>query len=171
MRADKYLVEHGYFDTRARAQAAIAAGKVSVNDVILVKPSQTIPEGAEIVAEAAHPYVSRAALKLVKGLDAFDVDPAGKRCLDIGSSTGGFTEVLLERGAALDAAHPEDATAFHRACCYNQPDCAEALARAGCDVGLKDSDGQTGREMAEVRGGPILPLLLPCLWGHPTGGQ
>ena len=100
MRADKYLVEHGYFDTRARAQAAIAAGKGSVNDVILVKPSQTIPEGAEIVAEAAHPYVSRAALKLVKGLDAFDVDPAGKRCLDIGSSTGGFTEVLLERGAA-----------------------------------------------------------------------
>jgi 23S rRNA (cytidine1920-2'-O)/16S rRNA (cytidine1409-2'-O)-methyltransferase len=100
MRADKYLVEHGHFDTRAKAQAAIAAGKVVVNGVALSKPSQTIPDGADIRAEAAHPYVSRAALKLVEGLDQFGVDPAGKLCLDVGASTGGFTEVLLERGAA-----------------------------------------------------------------------
>lgn len=100
MRADKYLVEHGHFDTRAKAQAAIAAGKVVVNGVALTKPSQTISDGAEVIAEAAHPYVSRAALKLVEGLEAFNVDPAGKVCLDIGSSTGGFTQVLLERGAA-----------------------------------------------------------------------
>ena len=99
MRADKYLVEHGHFDTRAKAQAAIAAGKVVVNGVALTKPSQTIPEGAHIIAEAAHPYVSRAALKLVEGLDRFGVDPAGRVCLDIGASTGGFTQVLLERGA------------------------------------------------------------------------
>lgn len=100
MRADKYLVEHGHFDTRAKAQAAIAAGKVVVNGVALTKPSQSIPEGAQIIAEAAHPYVSRAALKLVEGLDRFGVDPAGRVCLDIGASTGGFTQVLLERGAA-----------------------------------------------------------------------
>ena len=100
MRADKYLVEHGHFDTRAKAQAAIAAGKVVVNGVALTKPSQTIADGAEVIAEAAHPYVSRAALKLVEGLDVFGVDPAGKVCLDVGASTGGFTEVLLERGAA-----------------------------------------------------------------------
>ncbi len=100
MRADKYLVEHSHFDTRAKAQAAIAAGKVVVNGVALTKPSQTIADGAEVIAEAAHPYVSRAALKLVEGLDVFGVDPAGKVCLDVGASTGGFTEVLLERGAA-----------------------------------------------------------------------
>lgn len=99
MRADRYLVEHGFFDTRARAQAAIAAGKVLVDGVALRKPSQTIAEGAQVQAEAAHPYVSRAALKLVGGLDAFEVDPAGLTCLDVGASTGGFTQVLLERGA------------------------------------------------------------------------
>ncbi|MFY0636997.1 TlyA family RNA methyltransferase [Maricaulis maris] len=99
MRADLYLVEHGHFDTRARAQAAIAAGKVSANGVTVAKPSQKIADGAEIVAEAAHPWVSRSALKLVAGLDGFGIDPAGRVCLDVGSSTGGFTEVLLSRGA------------------------------------------------------------------------
>ena len=99
MRADLYLVEHGHFDTRARAQAAIAAGKVSANGVVIAKPSQKIPDGAAIVAEAAHPWVSRAALKLVAGLDGFGVEPADRVCLDVGSSTGGFTEVLLSRGA------------------------------------------------------------------------
>ncbi|XBQ15027.1 MAG: TlyA family RNA methyltransferase [Oceanicaulis sp.] len=100
MRADRYLVDHGYFETRARAQAAIAAGRVRVNGAVIAKPSQTIPDGAAIEAEPAHPYVGRAALKLVAGLDAFGFDPKGLVCLDVGSSTGGFTEVLLERGAA-----------------------------------------------------------------------
>lgn len=100
MRADKYLVEHGFFDTRAKAQAAIAAGNVRVDGKVWAKASRSIPDGAMVEAEAAHPYVSRAALKLVAGLDAFDIDPAGRTCLDVGSSTGGFTEVLLERGAA-----------------------------------------------------------------------
>lgn len=99
MRADLYLVEHGYFETRAKAQAAIAAGKVSADGERIAKPSQKIAAGASIVAEAAHPWVSRAALKLVVGLDAFGIDPAGRVCLDIGASTGGFTEVLLSRGA------------------------------------------------------------------------
>ena len=99
MRADLYLVEHGHFDTRARAQAAIAAGKVSANGVTVTKPSQKIAAGAEIVAEAAHPWVSRSAMKLVAGLDGFGIDPADRVCVDVGSSTGGFTEVLLSRGA------------------------------------------------------------------------
>lgn len=98
-RADKYLVDHGHFETRAKAQEAITAGKVRVNGEPLRKASQKIPEGAEVQAEAAHPWVSRAALKLVAGLDAFNVDPAGRVCLDVGASTGGFTEVLLARGA------------------------------------------------------------------------
>lgn len=100
MRADLYLVTHGHFDTRARAQSAIQAGRVRVNGVVVRKPSQTIPDGADVEAEADHPFVSRAALKLVAGLDAFGVNPAGRICLDVGSSTGGFTQVLLQRGAA-----------------------------------------------------------------------
>ena len=99
MRADRYLVEHGYFETRARAQAAIAAGKVRADGEPVGKPSQKIAPGARIEAEEAFPWVSRAALKLVAALDAFDIDPAGRVCLDVGASTGGFTEVLLSRGA------------------------------------------------------------------------
>lgn len=99
MRADRYLVHHGFFDTRARAQAAIAAGRVRVDGAVLDKPSRTIPDGAAVEAEAAHPWVSRAALKLIAGLDASHADPAGAFCLDVGASTGGFTEVLLARGA------------------------------------------------------------------------
>jgi 23S rRNA (cytidine1920-2'-O)/16S rRNA (cytidine1409-2'-O)-methyltransferase len=104
MRADRYLVEHGYFETRARAQAAIEAGGVRVNGAALTKASAKIPDGAVIEAEPAHPYVSRAALKLAAGLDSFGIDPDGLTCLDVGASTGGFTQVLLERGAAFVAA-------------------------------------------------------------------
>lgn len=99
-RADKYLVDHGHFETRARAQEAIAAGRVRVNGECVRKASQKIPAGADILAEAAHPWVSRAALKLVAALDHFGIEPAGRICLDVGASTGGFTEVLLSRGAS-----------------------------------------------------------------------
>lgn len=99
-RADVRLVDLGYFDTRARAQAAIKAGLVKVDGRPVRKPSETIPAGAVIEAEAEHPFVSRAALKLVAGLDGFGVSPEGRVCLDVGSSTGGFSQVLLQRGAA-----------------------------------------------------------------------
>lgn len=109
MRADLYLVQHGLIETRAKAQEAIAAGMVSVDGVIITKSSQKIAEGAVVLASPAHPYVSRAALKLVAGLDRFGINPAGRTCLDVGSSTGGFTQVLLERGAirvhAVDVGH------------------------------------------------------------------
>ena len=104
MRADRYLVEHGYFNTRARAQAAITAGGVFADGVQITKASQKIAAGAEVSAEPAHPYVSRAALKLAAGLDAFAIDPARLICLDVGASTGGFTQVLLQRGAGFVAA-------------------------------------------------------------------
>lgn len=100
MRADLYLIEQGRFETRAQAQAAIAAGRVRIGGVVIAKASQKVQPGAPIDAEAAHPWVGRAALKLVAGLDHFGIDPAGRVGLDIGSSTGGFTEVLLSRGAA-----------------------------------------------------------------------
>jgi 23S rRNA (cytidine1920-2'-O)/16S rRNA (cytidine1409-2'-O)-methyltransferase len=99
-RADVVLVERGFFSSRARAQAAIAAGLVRVEGVALRKASEAIDEAAAIEAEAPHPYVSRGGVKLAAALDAFALDPAGLVCLDVGASTGGFTDVLLKRGAA-----------------------------------------------------------------------
>ena len=99
-RADIVLVERGFFSSRARAQAAIAAGLVSVGGVALKKASEEVAGDAPIEAEAAHPWASRGGVKLAAALDAFALDPKGLVCLDIGASTGGFTDVLLARGAA-----------------------------------------------------------------------
>jgi 23S rRNA (cytidine1920-2'-O)/16S rRNA (cytidine1409-2'-O)-methyltransferase len=99
-RADIVLVERGLFSNRARAQAAIAAGLVSVGGVSLRKASEEVAEDAPIEAEAPHPWASRGGVKLVAALDAFALDPSGLHCLDVGASTGGFTDVLLARGAA-----------------------------------------------------------------------
>lgn len=100
IRADLLLVERGLFESRARAQAAIAAGLVSADGVVLRKASETVPDTASIEAQAAHPYVSRGGVKLAAALDAFGFDPDGLTCLDVGASTGGFSDVLLRRGAA-----------------------------------------------------------------------
>ncbi len=100
LRADRFLVEHGHFESRARAQAAIAAGLVRVDGRVLARASAAIPPGARVEAEAPHPYVSRGGLKLEAALDAFGLDPAGRAALDVGASTGGFTDLLLRRGAA-----------------------------------------------------------------------
>ena len=100
VRLDQLLVNLGLMESRAQAQAAIAAGKVSVDDKVIAKASTKVSPDQKITAEKAHPYVSRGALKLVEGLKCFDVDPSGAIGLDIGSSTGGFTQVLLEAGAA-----------------------------------------------------------------------
>jgi 23S rRNA (cytidine1920-2'-O)/16S rRNA (cytidine1409-2'-O)-methyltransferase len=99
-RADIVLVERGFFSSRARAQAAIAAGLVSVGGVALKKASEEVAGDAPIEAEAPHPWASRGGVKLAAALDAFGLDPRGLVCLDIGASTGGFTDVLLARGAA-----------------------------------------------------------------------
>jgi 23S rRNA (cytidine1920-2'-O)/16S rRNA (cytidine1409-2'-O)-methyltransferase len=99
-RADILLVERGFFSSRARAQAAIAAGLVSVDGVALKKASEEVAGDAPIEAEAAHPWASRGGVKLAAALDAFALDPSGLVCLDVGASTGGFTDVLLARRAA-----------------------------------------------------------------------
>jgi len=98
-RADRLLVERGLFDSRAKAQAAIAAGLVIANDVTVRKASETIAVDANLRATPAYPYVSRGGVKLAAALDHFGFDPRGRVCLDVGASTGGFTQVLLERGA------------------------------------------------------------------------
>ena len=99
-RIDRLLVERGLFDSRAKAQDAIAARLVKANGKVVAKASEEVTADAVIEASPAHPYVSRGALKLIAALDHFKFDPAGRVCLDIGASTGGFSEVLLTRGAA-----------------------------------------------------------------------
>jgi len=99
-RLDKKLLDLGLAPSRERARALILAGKVEVNGQVADKAGTMVPDGAEVrLREEDHPYVSRGALKLVKALDTFGVDPAGKVALDVGASTGGFTDVLLRRGA------------------------------------------------------------------------
>jgi len=99
VRIDRLLVERGLFDSRAKAQAAIAAGRVTANDRIVPKASDEVATDAVLHAEAEHPWVSRGGVKLAAALDHFGFDPAGRVCLDVGASTGGFTDVLLARGA------------------------------------------------------------------------
>jgi 23S rRNA (cytidine1920-2'-O)/16S rRNA (cytidine1409-2'-O)-methyltransferase len=98
-RADRLLVARGVFESRARAQAAIEAGRVIADGRPIRKASEEISPTAAIAADPAHPYVSRGGIKLAGALDGFALDVAGRICLDVGASTGGFTEVLLARGA------------------------------------------------------------------------
>jgi 23S rRNA (cytidine1920-2'-O)/16S rRNA (cytidine1409-2'-O)-methyltransferase len=98
-RADRLLVARHLFESRARAQAAIAAGRVIADGVPVRKASEAISAAAVIEAMPEHPYVSRGGVKLAFALDHFALDVRGRICLDVGASTGGFTEVLLARGA------------------------------------------------------------------------
>ena len=100
-RVDQLLVERGLAESRARAQALVLAGLVFSGEVKLAKPGQTIRGDAPLeVRGRDHPWVSRGGIKLAHALDHFTIDPAGLTAMDIGSSTGGFTDVLLQRGAA-----------------------------------------------------------------------
>jgi 23S rRNA (cytidine1920-2'-O)/16S rRNA (cytidine1409-2'-O)-methyltransferase len=98
-RADQLLVERGLFASRAKAQAAIAAGLVTADEVAVGRASDQVATDAALSAQPAHPWVSRGGVKLAAALDGFGFDPGGRVCLDVGASTGGFTEVLLARGA------------------------------------------------------------------------
>jgi 23S rRNA (cytidine1920-2'-O)/16S rRNA (cytidine1409-2'-O)-methyltransferase len=99
-RLDVAVAERGLAPSRARAQALILAGKVTVNGQTMTKAGAQVTADAVIeVAEPDHPYASRGALKLEAALDAFAIEPAGLDCLDVGASTGGFTDLMLARGA------------------------------------------------------------------------
>src|SRR5579871_6096396 len=100
-RVDLLLVERGLFESRARARAAIEAGLVIANDKKVAKPSEIVPDDAVLQAQPAHPYVSRGGVKLAGALEQYPIDIEGHVCLDVGASTGGFTEVLLANGASL----------------------------------------------------------------------
>ena len=100
-RVDQLLVERGLAESRSRAQALVMAGAVFHGERRIDKPGATVPDdGALAVRGRDHPWVSRGGLKLARGIERFAVDPAGRVCLDIGASTGGFTDVLLHHGAA-----------------------------------------------------------------------
>jgi 23S rRNA (cytidine1920-2'-O)/16S rRNA (cytidine1409-2'-O)-methyltransferase len=99
-RLDVLMVERGIAETRDWAQRLIRAGEVRVNGQVIDLPSKLFPDDIQIAVDNPPQYVSRGGLKLAGALDQFSIDPAGLVCADVGSSTGGFTDCLLQRGAA-----------------------------------------------------------------------
>ncbi len=99
LRADLALVARGLFESRAKARAAIEAGRVTVDGRPVLKPSELLSDDAAVMAEPAHPWVGRGGLKLAHALTIWPIAVAGRVVLDVGASTGGFTEVCLSRGA------------------------------------------------------------------------
>lgn len=171
-RLDLLVVERGLADSRARARDAIRRGGVSVGGIVTSKPGVLVDADAEIaVDDPAGAYVSRAALKLVAGLDRFDFDPAGRVALDIGASTGGFTDVLCQRGAARvyafdvgrDQLHPRIA-ADRRVVCregfnirdLDAGDIPEAVDAIVCDVSFIS---------LKLAADAALQLAVPGAWG------
>ena len=116
-RADVVLVERGLFESRARARAAIEAGLVSANNKPVLKASETFPADAALQAQPAHPFVSRGGVKLAGALEQYPIPVEDHVCLDVGASTGGFTEVLLANGAsivfAIDVGHGQLHPSLH----------------------------------------------------------
>jgi len=140
-RLDVVLVERGLADSRAQAQALVMAGLVPGHS----KPGEQVDEAAELEVERPPPYVSRAGHKLANALGAFGVDPAGVDCLDLGASTGGFSDVLLQRGAArviaLDVGH------------------GQLHPRIRDDPRVTVLERVNARELAEL---PFAPRLVTC---------
>jgi 23S rRNA (cytidine1920-2'-O)/16S rRNA (cytidine1409-2'-O)-methyltransferase len=122
VRLDQLLVERGLAESRAQAQVLVLAGKVGVGEGDAArhdrKPGDLVAADVELAVIGPEPYVSRGGHKLAAALDAFGIDPAGLVCLDVGSSTGGFTDVLLQRGAsrvyALDVGRGQLAESLRR---------------------------------------------------------
>lgn len=146
-RADKFLVAQGYFESRTQAQAALKAGKVRVNGRVLKKASTPLSDMDDIQAKKLHPWVSRGGLKLDYALKNFGVDVNGLIALDVGASTGGFTDVLLERGAvkvfAVDVGHDQ----LH--------------ARLKTDLRIISMEGQDARQITGDMFVP-LPQIIVC---------
>lgn len=149
LRLDELLLRRGSFASRSRARDAIERGTIRVGGTVARKPGLAVAAGATIeVDDPAQAYVSRAALKLIAGLDAFDIDATGLLALDIGASTGGFTQVLLERGArhviAIDVGHGQ---------------LAPALAS---DPRVELLEGLNARDLTDAHLGHRAPDLVVC---------
>ena len=140
-RLDVLLVERGLAESRAQAQALVLAGRVHGFD----KPGMQVDESVELEVEAPPQFVSRGGQKLAHALDAFAVDPAGKDAVDIGASTGGFTDVLLQRGAARVAAVDVGYGQLHE--------------RLRADPRVTVLERTNARELGEL---PFAPQLVVC---------
>jgi 23S rRNA (cytidine1920-2'-O)/16S rRNA (cytidine1409-2'-O)-methyltransferase len=140
-RLDVLLIERGLAQSRAQAQALVLAGRVRGYD----KPGIQVDDSAQIEVEALSPYVSRGGEKLARALDVFAVDPSGRDCLDVGASTGGFTDVLLQRGAARVVAVDVGYGQLH-----------ERLRRDGRVTVLERTNAR------ELRDLPLAPELVVC---------
>ncbi len=148
-RLDQALVDRGYFGTRSRARDAILRGAVTVDGRLAAKPGQPVGPDCRIgIDDPAHGYVSRAALKLTAGLDHFGIRPEGRIALDIGASTGGFTQVLLERGAsqvfAIDVGH------------------GQLDAAIEADARVTSLEGVNARDLTAEHLGGVRPQIIVC---------
>jgi 23S rRNA (cytidine1920-2'-O)/16S rRNA (cytidine1409-2'-O)-methyltransferase len=140
-RLDVLLVERGLAESRAQAQALVLAGRVPG----YAKPGVQVDESAQLEVAAPPPYVSRGGEKLATALDAFGIDPAGRDCVDVGASTGGFTDVLLQRGAARVAAVDVGYGQLHE--------------RLRADARVTVLERTNARELREL---PFAPELVVC---------
>src|SRR4051794_24067407 len=139
IRADRLLVARGLFESRAKAQAAIAAGTVTADGAPVRKAADAIAADAALQAIPAHPWVSRGGVKLAAALDHFGFDPQSCVCLDVGASTGGFTQVLLARGARRVYALDRGRDQLHPSLCAHPQvvNLAQRDIRGPVDVLLK----------------------------------
>jgi 23S rRNA (cytidine1920-2'-O)/16S rRNA (cytidine1409-2'-O)-methyltransferase len=164
-RIDVLLVERGLFDSRAKARAAIEAGLVTADGVVIGKPSAPVACEAVIAAEAPHPWVSRGGVKLAAALDAFAIDPAGKVCLDVGASTGGFTDVLLARGATRVYAIDVGRGQLHPKLSADP----RVVSREGVDArrlsedSLPEPVGLVTMDVSFISARLVMPALLPLM--------
>ena len=127
VRLDQLLVERGLVETRTRAQALVLAGKVRVGEGDRArrdrKPGDLVDPATPVDLVEREPYVSRGGHKLAAALDAFEIDPSGRVCLDVGASTGGFTDVLLQRGAAASMPSMSGAPSSPNRCARTPASC------------------------------------------------
>jgi 23S rRNA (cytidine1920-2'-O)/16S rRNA (cytidine1409-2'-O)-methyltransferase len=169
-RLDQMLVARGLAATRSQARDLVARGKVTVAGAAARKAGMLVGEADTLAVEGSVAYVSRGALKLAHALDAFGYDPAGRLALDIGASTGGFTQVLLERGAAhvvaIDVGHGQ----LHE-CLRGEPRLTSREGRDARSLVAADLPGSPGAIVADVSFislilvlAPVLPLAAQDCW-------
>ena len=147
-RIDVLLVERGLFESRAKARAAIEAGNVRADGRVVAKGSEAVSQGAAIEAEAAHPWVGRGALKLAHALAHWLISPEGRIVLDIGASTGGFTQVCLAGGARRVHAVDVGRGQLH--------------AQVACDPRVANLEGLDARKLTREHLGGDAPDLVVC---------
>lgn len=169
VRLDQELVSQGFFDTVGEACRAVMAGEVSGPSFRYEAPGAPVAPGAPLHVRGRRPYVSRGGLKLAAGLDAFDISVEGLACLDVGCSTGGFTDVLLRRGARAVTAVDVGYGQFHWS--LRQDPRVELLERTNvCDLAVPERAGAYDLAVCDVSFtsvGTVLPAVLALL--GPTG--